>query len=306
MKSKYMAISLCFFFVLFGCQNNLISTKQNTEYKTEIAKNISIMKENGLFDSFLNSRNIENDEETLKAIEFINNTDAVLEEIRLEENGEAQIKVIEALFCGGSTDDFANALSKIDKQKAVDFSNVIKEFDTSPSSQSRSASSTQNNIIFEYYTPNLSRAIYSDKLTWTSVGIYTGFCASTVAGFVLMSCGGIWTRPIGLVAAAAGSISMGIQLYKWSASSDLISFTSSIVNMDAKAANKILDTEDGKKLLTVLSETAITVAVCSVTTTGQSLITTVKSGYNSLVELIIAKLPPNVKISIFGIPIEKI
>lgn len=83
-----------------------------------------------------------------------------------------------------------------------------------------------------------------DTIIW-----YTGFCAATTAG----------------------SISMGNQIIKWIGCSDLYNFVKALVRKDALSATKIVNTEEGKKLLVILCETGITMLLCSISPAEKAL-----------------------------------
>ena len=85
-------------FLLGSCSNNLsehsqLSVNLQKTGRSKIAKTISDMKDNGLFDSFIKKveeRSAENNlsEEDLQVLRFINETDEVLDEISKGENGD--------------------------------------------------------------------------------------------------------------------------------------------------------------------------------------------------------------------------
>ena len=207
-----------------GCNSNLQIELQQVRSENTVSNVIANLKDAGLLNSLLKeSRSAINNltEEDKNILRFINDTDNVLEEIKNEENGQKEIDVIEALFCGASIDEFAECLAKIDPEQSKAFldyaekNNIIDE---------NSSSKEQSTKLCYKLVDNTSRAAYAKNLDWSTIGWYTGFCASTVAGFYLFSYGGIWLKAAGAVAATAGALSMVTQIIKWTSCSDLMSF----------------------------------------------------------------------------------
>lgn len=164
-----------------------------------------------------------------------------------------------------------------------------------------------NNQIKLLYNINSSnRAAYASDMEWSTIGWYTGFCASTIAGFYLLSYGGFWLKIAGTVAATAGTASMVTQLMKWYNCSDLGNFVSSLVKKDGYTATKILNGDDGVKILTISSETTATIVACYFTPVGKTIVKTVVYYYNAIISKIISVLPSGVSLTINGIPLKLI
>jgi hypothetical protein len=283
----------------------------NEQKKSEVAIKIQNLKESGLLNEFLNSsRNVE-DKELVATLEFINNTDEVLEKIKTSENGDEELAVINAIFNGADFDEFSESFSKVNPEKAEElkiyFNTNLNSNSNIQTSVSRGVVSSSNKIKILYATDkDYARAAYADDLEWSTIGWYTGFCAATIAGFYLASYGGFWSRIAGTVAAAAGTASMVTQLIKWNNCSDLGKFISSFLNNNSKEATKILNSEMGTKILTISSETAATVALCCATPFGRRIVKTVVYYINLIMGKIIAILPPGINYKINGIPIKLI
>ena len=303
-----------------GCKNGISIDDTTTfqianEPKSDIAKNIAVLKEAGLFEELLtnSSRNAVCADNEIKSVHrFITNTDEVLAEIETEENGSEQIKVINALFGGGSTEDFYNAFYYLDAEKAGDFLNAINEieenqFQANNKAVARSVASSQKlNLTYYPFQNEVARGAYASNLEWSTIGWYTGFCAATIAGMYAASYGGFWVRIAGIAAASAGTASMVIQLKKWADCSQLITFLSKLKSQDAQGANQIFQTEDGKKLLFIISETAATVVACAISPVGRSVIKVVTQWYNCIINKILTILPSGINWVICEIPIKNI
>lgn len=316
LKLFMISIISLILFITIGCKADLDGPYSNniTEDSSQIAKNIQMMKENGLFDDILfnNCRStLEEDKEHDMMVRFINDTDSVLEEIASTETGEQDLKIINALFNGGSTEEFAEAFSAINKEKSEEFTAYVNENlrieEDLDSTLSRSAT-TIPKIILGYNMPNRTtvRGAYADNMEWSTIGWYTGFCAATVAGFYMASYGGFWTRIAGCVAAAAGGVSMAVQLGKWCYCSDLGNFISSLMQQDAVKANDIAHSDDGLKIATICTETTVTAVLCYTTPFGKSVVNAVVGCYNMIVEKILTALPKGVSIIICGVPLHTI
>lgn len=165
---------------------------------------------------------------------------------------------------------------------------------------------TYNTVKLSYNTNKTSRPLFSDSLTWNSIAVYTGYCVATTAGFCLMSYGGIWLKVAGAIAATAGTLSMSNQLIKWSQCSELFSFISALKSNNGTSLTSIADSQNGSKIITVVTESAITVGVCYCTSTGKALVKSVVSSINSIIDKIIAVFPKGVTISINGVTLKRI
>jgi hypothetical protein len=296
-----------------ACKQNSIEIQDATENSaemTEIAVRISELKKAGLLDSLLSSDRAVTDDDNSEAIcEFINNTDEVLLEIKNSENGDEKLAVIDALFTQSDINGFASAFSAINSEKAEDFLDYVNLnlINSDETDVSRCASGFDKlKLSYLIDVPATSRGAYASDLEWSTIYWYTGFCASTIAGFYLASYGCFWLKVAGAIAASAGSISMVYQLINWNSCSDLGAFISSLANKDSVSATKILNSESGAKILTITSETVATVAACYFTPLGKTIVKTVVHYMNIILGKIIAVLPSGINFVINGIPIKLI
>ncbi len=314
MKKLKLCCCIALFAMLFclACKQNNIEIQDVTENSvemSEIAVRISELKKAGLLDSLLSSDRAVTDDDSEAIYEFINNTDKVLQEIKSSENGDEKLAVIDALFTQADINRFASAFSAINSEKAKDFLDYVNLnlINNDETSVSRCASDFDNlKLTYLIDSSANSRGAYASDLEWSTIYWYTGFCVSTIAGFYLASYGCFWLKVAGFVAAGAGSISMVSQLVKWNSCSDLGSFISSLVNKDSVAATKILNSEDGAKLLTITTETVATVAACYFSPLGKTIVKTVVHYMNIILEKIISVLPSGINFVINGIPIKLI
>lgn len=299
------------FFLLASCNHNF-EENDNANYvsngNSEVAVKIQELKNSGLLDEVLlsSSRNA-TDETSAAIIEFVNNTDKVLNKIQKTDNGNAKVAVINALFTGANIYDFADCFSQINNEKAEEFENYMNTnfvSDENVSNRSIYANDTIK-LSFNSDMPN-NRGAYASDLEWSTIAWYSGFCASTIAGFYLLSYGGFWLKIAGAVAASAGTASMVTQLVKWYNCSDLGAFISSLIGQNSAASTKIANSETGKKLLTIVAETAATIVACYISPAGRAIVKTIVHYYNLLIEKVLSVLPSGITYIINGIQIKKI
>jgi hypothetical protein len=238
-------------------------------------------------------------EEDKRILDFINNTDEVLIEIEKSNDGEKTIQIINSVFCDKSAQDFAKSFALINEEKSNDYLEYI---------ENNFNGSFENNseLILVYNIPCNNRGAYSADLEWDTIGWYTGFCVSTIAGFFMMSYGNFWLRIAGAVAATAGTASMVIQLKNWIDCSDLKSFILSLFDKDIETSNKLLNGETGIKLAAITTETVATVAACAFLPAGKLIIKYVVHYYNLIIEKILTVLPSGINFIFNGIPIKLI
>lgn len=305
-----IAVSLMGIAMIMGsCKNELANISENSsnnQAKSEIAKTVASLNKEGYFDLFLTkSRAIDIGNEDLNYIKrFINDTDSVLEEIEFEENGKEQIAVINALFCNGTVEDFAESFAKLDSEKAEDFvSYANKNLNLIGTNSARSISSTAK--LSYANSLNLStRAAFSSDLEWSTIAWYTGFCASTVAGFYLASYGGLWTRIAGIAAMSAGAISMSTQLTIWCSSSSLSSFVQGMFDKEALTLNA--DKDSTIKLFTILTETVVTLVACAVSPIGKVVLNYIIDVFNDFIGSLLTNLPRGITYKVLDFPLKEI
>lgn len=306
MKKMYLKIvmALSLLVISVGCKTEVLELNQEIEKScnSEIACNIQKMKNEGLFNDLLNgkSRSAISSEEQEKIELFINNTDEVLANLAVTEDGRKELAVIEALFGGGSTDDFVQAFSEINPDKAAEFSNTINENFTQSNGTETSRSITRNNSIsFKYYSDieKVERGAYAANFDWDTIAWYSGFCAATVAGFYLASYGFFpWLQIAGGIAAAAGTASMCVQLALWITCPDFTSFISSLLGNDTATATRIANGETGARLLLILTETVATVVASYFAPVGRYVIETVVYYAKLIIDKVLSALPRGVSL----------
>lgn len=310
-------------FLLGSCSNNLSEHSQFSvnvpkTVKSEIAKNISEMKNNGLFDSFIKKaeeRSAENklSEEDLQLLRFINETDDVLYEISKEENGDKELKIIECLFCESTVGDVMNAFYDLSEDMGdayrdkINSLNQKKAFDLEAES-SRNVFADTNSIKLCYYLNNdiESRKAYAPDFDKSTRYWYSGFCAASIAGCIAASYGGFWTRIVGIAAATAGLGSMAAQLGIWCYCSDLGNLVSALKDQDAYTCNKILQSDLGKVYGDIILETSLTLTACYATPAGRAFVYLVIGKINAFISVILKILPAGIDYAIGGVPIKLI
>ena len=318
-KLKKIVLTLAATVTLFGCKGNvesLSNTQLDNEPKTEIGQKILSLKNAGLLDNLnILSRNVENNDEAILLDRFINNTDEVIEEIRLQEDGEIQLRVLDALFCDKSTDEFAEAFYAINPEKSDDFKEQVNNLSNSLEGLSDSnnivlsENLNSNTIAIQYKTDilnNESRKIFASDLEWSTILCYSGFCAATIAGTIAASYGGFWVRIAGAVATVAGLGSMTAQLTIWCTCSDLGTLIKSLYNQDSKTATKILNSGYGWNFVAIISATTAAIATFCLSPVGRTIIKTVITYANRLITNITSIFPRGFTPTIQGIPVKPI
>ncbi len=313
-KIKMLGLALVAALAFAGCKNSIESDGMavSDNQKSLVAKKVKDLKAAGLLDEFLisTSSRAADSAEFAQISNFINNTDEVLDEIQNSEYGEENMAIINSVFCGESVESFVDSFSKINQEKAYEFMEYVNSnlSGSDASCVNRSALS-DDKIHFLFSTDSYSsaaRGMFASDLNWSTINWYTGYCASTIAGFYMASYGGFWVRIAGCVAAAAGAGSMTAQLIIWNNCSDLGSFISSLMNKNAEAANSILKTEPGKKILLISAETSATAVACYFTPLGKTIVKTVVGYMNAIIERILEVLPSGINYTINGFEIKKI
>ena len=319
-----MAIAL-WMIMTFGCKNNLIdkgidACGQTSKCDSAVAFNVLLMKENGLFDGIVNDialRSADSDfsDEDAQILRFINDTDAVLAEIAESENGEKQLRLIEALFTDSTVDDVASAFAAISEDMAEEYlfqvkSLVPEEIVSEINDVSaRSAGITDiQKLRTAYFIKNNNsyRGAYAANMDWDTIAWYTGFCAATVAGCVAASYGGFWVRIGGIVAASAGTASIAVQLVRWVSCSDLKNLMQSVLDKNSAAATKVLNEGLGWRYITIIGISTATIVGCYVTPFGKAVVKVVIEKFNALVAKILSILPSGINYTICGIPLKPI
>ena len=323
-KLKFLSYVLVALVVFAGCKGNLIDEDIDASvsivdksYTSDVALNVSIMKDNGLFDEILNNINSRNameelTEENKQILRFINETDTVLAEIEESENGAAKLNCIKVLFSESTVDDMAAAFAVLSPNMADEYlANVNdllpEEAFNNDAARAAIAFSPKDirNSYFSEHGAN-ARGAYAANMNWDTIAWYTGFCAATVAGCVAASYGGFWVRIGGIVAATAGTASMAVQIVKWTSCSELKDLVTSVVGKKEKEATNILNNGLGWRYISIIGITAATALGCYVTPFGKAVVSTVVGKANMFVTKVLSVLPAGIKYTINGIPLTLI
>jgi hypothetical protein len=187
---------------LFGCNNALVppagTVTPDVNRTSNVSQRIGELKDAGLFDSLLNGEvgrsavNSDSEVGSEQIAYFINNTDDALAEIAQSENGDVQLRFINALFGDSTVGEIADIMAEISEDMSEEYLTTMEELalvtDTTDT-QSRSVASAGNtnvrNIRIGFYDENRplsARGAYASNLNWDTVAWYGGFCASTIAG----------------------------------------------------------------------------------------------------------------------------
>jgi hypothetical protein len=312
--------------VLISCNQTLsdgIPGTQDTTSKenapeSSIAKRVQEMKANGLLDSLTTQGARSAVEDSAIDIDkinyFISNTDEALAEIALSDDGDVQLRLLDAMFNGGTVGEIADIMAQISDEMADSFLATVESqvaiLDGSDG-QARSLNSNIRDIKLGYSdrpTGGNSRAIFAGNFNSDTLAWYAGMCATTIAGISAYKfCG--WWQPwvgvAGLVTAGAGAASMTGQLAVWVACTEFFSWIQSFVNRDAVTANEKANTGTGVKMLGIAAGTAGVVGYCYLVAPEvcKIIVSTVETAWYKITGAIKTALPPgvSVKLDIWGI-----
>ncbi|MDR1220547.1 MAG: hypothetical protein LBK73_13190 [Treponema sp.] len=220
--------------MLVGCSDVIVDPVDTSlqhsggDRKTSISQRIGRLKDAGLLDSLISESTsisaLETDDNE-QLLYFINNTDAALDEIAQSENGEVQLKLIDAMLSGATVGETADIMAEISEDMAAQYLTAMEEqvnaleaiaVDGSRSVTGNAVTIRDIRIAFYDEQPNTTQArgIYGENLKWDTVGWYIGFCAATTAGVIASSSWIPWVKIPGIVVAIAGGASMVVQLVK--------------------------------------------------------------------------------------------
>jgi hypothetical protein len=325
--------------VLFvGCENGLDSNSGVTPdaaRTSTVAKRIGELKDAGLFDSLLQekgSRTVGDtdlgDIDMDKLNYFLSHTDEALAEIAGLDNGDAQLRIIDALFNGGTVGEIADSMALISEDMAVDYLNAVETqyaalndiLEQDSAARSASAAVNIRDIRLQYYNEsnNSDRGAYASNFNTDTIIWYTGFCVATVAGIHAASSWMPWVSIPGAAAAIAGGASMVAQLIIWYDCSEFKQFCSTLIALgktydankhyDAKAnASYAADVNShfrgtlGAKLAGIGCLTGATVVACAFSPIGRLAISFAKEAFNVITAKIASLIPPWLNISGEGI-----
>ncbi|MDR3122738.1 MAG: hypothetical protein LBU16_03040 [Treponema sp.] len=310
---------------LIGCNNEILTNPGNYTTESarvsEVSKRIEALKEAGLLDSLLREQSARavaetylNDVDMDKLNFFISDTDEALAEIAQSENGDVQLRLIDAMFTGGTVGEIADIMAEISEDLANEYLNametqleVLYEVEET---QARSAYPRGDikNIRLSFFdernTGTTARGAYEANLNRDTVIWYGGFCAATVAGVYAATSGWPWISIPGIIAAVAGAGSMSIQLGVWTKCPPFLSLINSIIGKNPTELNRILLTGDGPALLTIGGLTVGTALACAFSPPGRAAIAIFKKAWNAMVAKIIAVT--NINWEVFGIAFQPI
>jgi hypothetical protein len=270
---------------LTGCHNVLndytSSQESNENRNSTVSKRIASLKEAGLLDSFMNQtdRSAQSDPVQISDVDlektryFILHTDSVLDEIAQSENADLSLQFIDALVNGGTIGEIADIMAQISEEMAQEYLQTVEAHigaltETTGSERSLTGNALLNIHLNFYDAPyaSSSRAA-AINLDQTSVNVYYGFCAATIAGLSAYRwCA--WWQPwvgiAGLITAGAGAASMTIELGLWYACTDFKTFVNALISAvnnpgnyqsSSTTINALFQSSVGSKLVQILIST---------------------------------------------------
>jgi hypothetical protein len=217
--------SLVLLAVLVGCSDVITApVDTSSQYpsgdrNTSISRRIGQLKDAGLLDSLISestSRSALETGDDEQLLYFINNTDTALDEIAQSENGEVQLKLIDAMFGGATVGKIADIMAQISPEMSQEYLGIMEELviPDGGSGQERSLISSINirDIRLDFYdTSNNSRGLFDADFRQSTINWYYGLSAVTIAGlsaYKWCKWWQPWVGVAGLVTAAAGGSSM--------------------------------------------------------------------------------------------------
>ncbi|MCF0124777.1 MAG: hypothetical protein HUJ68_03305 [Clostridia bacterium] len=309
---KVVDFMLLVLLLFSGCQNefNVGSSVREKQplYKSEIARNISKMRDAGCFDlilgSYARTTSLELSGEEENIIRLINNPDEVVKELSETQNSETELHFLDLFFNGGSNESFSEAFFKLSEEMGNQYNVSISEIENAISKIKNDAFQvTVSSIDIQQLS---TRKVFSSEFNTTTIVLYGTYCATTSAGLIAASSWIPWVKAAGYVAAAAGASLMTIRLLSWSKDNDFTSLISSVLGKNGTEATKILNKEDdfGKKIIWISALTAVPVVTSICTPSGRLVITSVVNAYNEIIGKILAVLPSGVNYELWNVPIK--
>jgi hypothetical protein len=251
-----------------------------------------------------------------KARYFITNTGRALDEITQSEDAEIQLEFISLMVNGGSVGEMADMMAQISEEMSLEYLQAVESqianMDAASGSRQALSSGDIRNIRLGFHGVGRTNSARI-ALDQSSMNVYYGFCAVTVAGLSAYKwCK--WRQPwvgvAGLITAAAGGASMAIELGLWYACADFQKFLNNLItavkNEDKNAlatANGILQSGMGGILLqiTVATGGVVGFAFAATPEVAWAVVNVAKNTWNSIARDIQAalKFTPVIR----GIPI---
>ncbi|MDR1073034.1 MAG: hypothetical protein LBL45_05085 [Treponema sp.] len=239
--------SLAILAVLVGCSDVIIDPVDTSlqhsggDRKTGVSQRIGRLKDAGLLDSLISGSTGRSTLETgdnEQLLYFINNTDAALDEIAQSENGEVQLKLIDAMFSDATVGEIADIMAQISPEMSQEYLVMIEELvlPDGGNGQERSLISSINSrdIRLGFYDmSNRSRGLFDADFSQSTINWYYGLCAVTIAGlsaYKWVKWWQPWVGVAGLVTAAAGGASMAAKLAQWYGCGDFRSWVDALVS----------------------------------------------------------------------------
>jgi hypothetical protein len=228
---------------------------------------------------------------------FISNTDEALAEIAQSENGDVQLRLIDAMFTGGTVGEIADIMAEISEDMANDYVNTIEtqleslyELDETQARSAYSRGDIKNIRLSFFDERNIgttARGAYDANLNRDTIIWYGGFCAATVAGVWAASSYLPWVKIPGIIAAAAGAGSMVAQLIIWKDCQPFVNWISSLIGKNTTEMQNLILSSNGPALLTIAGLTLGTAGACSFSVVGRAAIAVFKVHWNAMVTYII-------------------
>jgi hypothetical protein len=303
--------------------NNKTKTIQEAPRTSEISKRIGQLKEAGLLDSILETREGRSVADETSEVDyeqiayFINNTDEALAEIAQSENGDVQINLINAMFNGGTVSEIAAIMAEISEDMATGFLNDVErnlgeyidiaDIENGAGRSVLPVNSAKRDIRLRFADETVAnaRGAYESNLDRDTIAWYGGFCVATTAGVWAAKSIWPWISIPGAVAAVAGAVSMSVQLVKWYNCTEFKGWINSLIGKNTSAIDSILrNSKVLDKLITITALTAGTIVLCAVSPVGRTVIALFKSAWNTMVAKIISVT--NVNWTVWGIELSPI
>lgn len=267
---------------------------------------------------------------------FLDKPDVVLRQIAQEENGEAQLAIIDALFNEGTVDDVLQAVEKLSPEKAGELENVLDDLAEALQISNgevvlpegiflnRSTTDAKPNIrqlklrlsdrpLTPAYSASVSsfrgmdNIIFVEDMEWSNVAAYSGVCVATVVASFLAESYLPWVSIPSTIVAIAGAGTATAQLIFWRNSEGLIDLLIGIIekNIDneEELANTLNSSDKVFQILTVSAVTLVTVEVCRVTFIGRFITSELIPIWESFLAKISNIFPGEINWSIGGIQI---
>ena len=175
---KVVDFMLLVLLLFSGCQNefNVGSSVREKQplYKSEIARNISKMRDAGCFDlilgSYARTTSLELSGEEENIIRLINNPDEVVKELSETQNSETELHFLDLFFNGGSNESFSEAFFKLSEEMGNQYNVSISEIENAISKIKNDAFQvTVSSIDIQQLS---TRKVFSSEFNTTTIVLY--------------------------------------------------------------------------------------------------------------------------------------